>query len=173
MFYFFCNFGQLNGIALQNFSLSIYLTSMFHSNVFRLEILPLINDVLRQQISSLVFTWRLDLRSININKGIFVQSLMFNPVLRTLDFGVWTLDPGRWSLDVGLWTLDSKPWTLDSRQWTPDAERQTVDVKTLKFKTAQSFGNNGSISITSFLNSTSIKIFGYFRYENLSTFSSF
>ena len=173
MFYFFCNFGQLNGIALQNFSLFIYLTSMFHSNVFRLEILPLINDVLRQQISSLVFTWRLDLRSININKGIFVQSLMFNPVLRTLDFGVWTLDPGRWSLDVGLWTLDSKPWTLDSRQWTPDAERQTVDVKTLKFKTAQSFGNNGSISITSFLNSTSIKIFGYFRYENLSTFSSF
>ena len=154
MFYFFCNFGQLNGIALQNFSLSIYLTSMFHSNVFRLEILPLINDVLRQQISSLVFTWRLDLRSININKGIFVQSLMFNPVLRTLDFGVWTLDPGRWSLDVGLWTLDSKPWTLDSRQWTPDAERQTVDVKTLKFKTAQSLGNNGSISITSFLNST-------------------
>ena len=153
MFYFFCNFGQLNGIALQNFSLSIYLTSMFHSNVFRLEILPLINDVLRQQISSLVFTWRLDLRSININKGIFVQSLMFNPVLRTLDFGVWTLDPGRWSLDVGLWTLDSKPWTLDSRQWTPDAERQNVDVKTLKFKTAQSFGNNGSISITSFLNS--------------------
>ena len=154
MFYFFCNFGQLNGIALQNFSLFIYLTSMFHSNVFRLEILPLINDVLSQQISSLVFTWRLDLRSININKGIFVQSLMFNPVLRTLDFGVWTLDPGRWSLDVGLWTLDSKPWTLDSRQWTPDAERQTVDVKTLKFKTAQSFGNNGSISITSFLNST-------------------
>ena len=154
MFYFFCNFGQLNGIALQNFSLFIYLTSMFHSNVFRLEILPLINDVLRQQISSLVFTWRLDLRSININKGIFVQSLMFKPVLRTLDFGVWTLDPGRWSLDVGLWTLDSKPWTLDSRQWTPDAERQTVDVKTLKFKTAQSFGNNGSISITSFLNST-------------------
>ena len=173
MFYFFCNFGQLNGIALQNFSLFIYLTSMFHSNVFRLEILPLINDVLRQQISSLVFTWRLDLRSININKGIFVQSLMFNPVLRTLDFGVWTLDPERWSLDVGLWTLDSKPWTLDSRQWTPDAERQTVDVKTLKFKTAQSFGNNGSISITSFLNSTSLKIFGYFRYENLSTFSSF
>ena len=154
MFYFFCNFGQLNGIALQNFSLFIYLTSMFHSNVFRLEILPLINDVLRQQISSLVFTWRLDLWSININKGIFVQSLMFNPVLRTLDFGVWTLDPGRWSLDVGLWTLDSKPWTLDSRQWTPEAERQNVDVKTLKFKTAQNFGNNGSISITSFLNST-------------------
>ena len=160
---------------------------MFHLNVSRLEILPLINDALRKQISSLVFTRRLDLRSININKGIFVQSLMFNLVPRTLDFGVWTLDPGpwmldsgRWTLDVGvwtldsgLWTLDSKPWTLDSRQWTPDAERQTVDVKTLKFKTAQSFGNNGSISITSFLNSTSIKIFGYFRYENLSTFSSF
>ena len=48
-----------------------------------------------------------------------------------------------------------------------------MDVKTFKFKTVQSFGNNGSISITSFLNSTLIKIFGLFRYENLSTVYSF
>ena len=89
----------------------------------------------------------------------------------TPDTGLWTLDSGRWTLDVGLWTLDSEPWTLSSRRWTPDAERQTVDVKTLKFKTVQSFGNNGSIQITSFLNSTLIKIFGHFRYENLSIYS--
>ena len=48
-----------------------------------------------------------------------------------------------------------------------------MDVKTFKFRTVQSFGNNGSISITSFLNSTLIKIFGHFRYENLSTVYSF
>ena len=42
-----------------------------------------------------------------------------------------------------------------------------------KFKTAQSFGNNRAISITSFLNSTLIKIFCHLRYENLSTVYSF
>ena len=69
--------------------------------------------------------------------------------------------------------LDSGRWTLDSGHWTPDAEYWTMDVKTLKFKTVQSFWNNGSISIISFLNSTLIKIFGHFRYENLSTVYSF
>ena len=91
----------------------------------------------------------------------------------TLDAGLWTLDPGRWTLDIGFWMLDSEPWTLNSRHWTPDAERWTVDVKTLKFKTVQCFGNNGSIQITSFLNSALIKIFGHFRYENFSTVYSF
>ena len=42
-------------------------------------------------------------------------------------------------------------------------------MKNLKFKTVQSFGSNGAISITSFLNTTLIKISGHFRYENLST----
>ena len=83
------------------------------------------------------------------------------------------LDSGHWTLDSRGWTLEYWHWTLDSRHWTPDAERWTVDVKTLKSKTVQSFGNNGSISITSFLNSTLIKIFGHFRYENLSTVYSF
>ena len=48
-----------------------------------------------------------------------------------------------------------------------------MDVKTFKFKTVKSFKNNGTISITSFLNSTLIKIFGHFRYENLSAVYSF
>ena len=48
-----------------------------------------------------------------------------------------------------------------------------MDVKTLKFKTVLGFGNNGAISITSFLNSTLIKTFGPFRYENLCTVYSF
>ena len=63
--------------------------------------------------------------------------------------------PGPWTqdLDAGLWTLDS--------------------VKTLKFKSIQSFGNNESILITSFLNSTLIKIFAHFKYENLSGVYSF
>ena len=76
----------------------------------------------------------------------------------TLDSGVgrWTLDSGRWTLDAGLRALNTRLWTLK-----------------LKLKTVQSFGNNGSISITSFLNSTLIKIFGHFRYENLSTVYSF
>ena len=33
--------------------------------------------------------------------------------------------------------------------WTLDAERKTVGVKSLKFKTFQSFGNNGAILIKS------------------------
>ena len=71
-----------------------------------------------------------------------------------------------------LWTqeLYTGLWTLDSERWSVEAELlQTVDYKTLKFKTAQSLRNNGAISITSFLNCTLIKIFGHFRYENLST----
>ena len=63
----------------------------------------------------------------------------------TLDVGPWTLDSGSWILDVVLWTLDSEFQTMNSLRWTPDIERQTVDVKTLKFKTVQSFENNGSI----------------------------
>ena len=69
----------------------------------------------------------------------------------------WTLDSRRWTLDAGLWTLDSERWTLDAERWT-------LDVKTLKFKTVQSFGNNGVISITLFLNSTLITIFGHFSH---------
>ena len=65
----------------------------------------------------------------------------------TLNAGLWMLDPGRWTLDAGLWTLSAK---------------------TLKFKNIQRFGNNGSTSITSFLNSTLINIFDHFRYENFS-----
>ena len=97
----------------------------------------------------------------------------------TLDarVGRWTLHAGvgLWTLGAGLWTLDPGRWTLEAGHstWTLDAERLTVDFKTLKFKTVQSFGNNGSISINSFLNSTLIKIFGHFRYENLSTVYSF
>ena len=85
-----------------------------------------------------------------------------------VDFGrkSWTLDSGCWSLNPGRWTLDAGHWTLD-------AERQTVDINNLKFKTVQSFGNNGAISMTSFLNSTLIKIFAYFSHENLSTVYSF
>ena len=41
-----------------------------------------------------------------------------------------------------------------------------MDVKNLTFKNIQRFGNNGSISIISFLNLTLINIFGHFRYEN-------
>ena len=93
----------------------------------------------------------------------------------------WTLDPrvGRWTwtLDDGLWTLDSGLWTLDSGLWTLDAGLRALNTRLwalkLKLKTVQSFGNNGSISITSFLNSTLIKIFGHFKYENLSTVYSF
>ena len=48
-----------------------------------------------------------------------------------------------------------------------------MDVKTLKFKTVHSFENNGSVSITSFLNSTLIKTFGHFRHEDSSTIYSF
>ena len=48
-----------------------------------------------------------------------------------------------------------------------------MDVKTLKSKTVYSFENNGSVSITSFLNSTFIKTFGHFRHENLSAIYSF
>ena len=66
-----------------------------------------------------------------------------------------------WILDSGLWTLYSGLWS-----WT-------LDVKTLKFKIAQRFGNNGAISMTSFLNFTLVKIFSHFRYENLSTVYSF
>ena len=62
---------------------------------------------------------------------------------------------------------------LEAGRWTLDAGRQAVDVKTLKFKTVQGFGNNGVISITSFLNFTLIKISGHFRSENLSTVYSF
>ena len=78
------------------------------------------------------------------------------PVLWTQDLGAgfWTLDSGPWTLDAGLWTLDSGLcalnlglWTLVSGCWTP--------------------------FITSFLNSTLIKIFGHFRYEHLSTVYSF
>ena len=77
----------------------------------------------------------------------------------------WTLDArvGRWTLDSGRWTLDAGLRALNTRLW----------ALKLKFKTVQSFGNNGSISITSFLNSTLIKIFGHFKYENLSTVYSF
>ena len=82
---------------------------------------------------------------------------------------LWTLDPGLWTLDSRFWMLD---WMLNC--WTSGiAECYTVGVKTLKFTTAQSFGNNRSISITSFLNSTLIKIFSHFRCENLSTIYSF
>ena len=93
----------------------------------------------------------------------------------------WTLDArvGRWTwtLDDGLWTLDSGLWTLDSGLWTLDAGLRALNTRLwalkLKLKTVQSFGNNGSISITSFLNSTLVKIFGHFKYENLSTVYSF
>ena len=67
----------------------------------------------------------------------------------------WTLDPRRWIPGPGLWTLEAKLWTLDAGLWMWNAS-----CKTLKFKTVQSFENNGNaaISITSFLNSTLIKI---------------
>ena len=75
-----------------------------------------------------------------------------------LNSGCCTLDTGLWKLDSGLWMLDlnTRPWALDTGRWTFDAE------------TVQRFGNNGAISITSFLNSKVIKIFGHFRYENFS-----
>ena len=126
----------------------------------------------------------LKINSVSINK-ILVTKFFTMKVSQNLNLaqrnswtldarvGRWTLDAGLWTLDSGRWTLDTGLWTLDSGRWTPDAERQTVDVKTFKFRTVQSFGNNGSISITSFLNSTLIKIFGHFRFENLSTVYSF
>ena len=49
---------------------------------------------------------------------------------------------------AGVWTLDNGLYTLDTGHWTLDDERLTVDVKTLKFKIVQSFGKNGSISVT-------------------------
>ena len=64
------------------------------------------------------------------------------------------LDSGRWTLDAGLWTPDPGRWTLDAECFTVDAECQTVDVKTLKFKTVQSYENNETISITSFFQAT-------------------
>ena len=48
-----------------------------------------------------------------------------------------------------------------------------MDVKTLKFKTVKSFGNNGAMLTTSFLNFTLIKISGHFSHENLSKVYSF
>ena len=72
----------------------------------------------------------------------------------TLNVGLWTLDSGCWTLDAGLWMLDSGCWTLDAGRQTVDAECQTVDVKNLKFKTAQSFENNETISLTSFFQAT-------------------
>ena len=105
----------------------------------------------------------------------WTQELDAGLCTQELDSELWALDSERWTLDAGPWTLDPGRWTLDAGHstWTLNAERLTVDFKTLKFKTVQSFGNNGSISINSFLNSTLIKIFGYFRYENLSTVYSF
>ena len=85
----------------------------------------------------------------------------------------WTVDPGCWTLNAGLWALNPGIWTPDAGLSTLDSVRWTLEVKTLKFKTVQSFGNNGFISITSFFNSTLVKIFGHFRYENLSTVYSF
>ena len=89
--------------------------------------------------------------------------------------GLWTqeLDAGLWTLDCKHQTLHAGLWKLISETWTPDAERQAVDVKTFTFKTVQSFGNNGSMSITSFINSSLIKIFGHFRYEKFSTVTHF
>ena len=106
------------------------------------------------------------LQTPELDAGLWI----LNSGLWTPHFGRRTLDSGRWAPDSGLSTLDSEPWMLDSRRWTPDAECQTVDVETLKSKPVQIYG---SISITSFLNSTLIKIFGHFRYENLSTVYSF
>ena len=105
----------------------------------------------------------------------WTQELDAGLCTQELDSELWALDSERWTLDAGPWTLNPGRWTLDAGHstWTLDAERLTVDFKTLKFKTVQSFGNNGSISINSFLNSTLIKIFGHFRYENLSTVYSF
>ena len=110
--------------------------------------------------------------------GLWTQELdaglwMLDSGLWTLDSGLWTLHSGHWTLDSGRWTLDSGRWTLNSGRWTLDAELRTLNARLWKSKTVQSFGNNGSISITSFLNSTLIKIFGHFRYENLSTVYSF
>ena len=48
-----------------------------------------------------------------------------------------------------------------------------MDFKNLTFKTVQSSGKNGAVSITSFLNSKLIKIFGHFWYENVSTVDLF
>ena len=99
---------------------------------------------------------------------------------RTLDAGLWTLDSGRWTLDTGYWTLDAglwalhdRIWMLDSKLWTLDSGRWPLDVKTLKLKNIQCFGNNGSILITSFLNSTLINIFCHFSHEIFSVAYSF
>ena len=69
-----------------------------------------------------------------------------------------------WTLDarVGRWTLDTGFSTLCAGHWTMAAQRQNVDVKDLKFKTLQRSGNNGAISITSFLNS----LIGYANPKN-------
>ena len=83
-------------------------------------------------------------------------------------FGRWTVDAGLWKLDPRLWALDARRRTLDSRRWTLDAELWTLDlglwmldagfwtldVKTLKFKTIQTFENNEAISITLFFQAT-------------------
>ena len=110
--------------------------------------------------------------------GLWTQELdaglwMLDSGRWTLDSGLWTLHSGQWTLNSGRWTLDSGRWTLNSGRWTLDAELRTLNARLWKSKTVQSFGNNGSISITSFLNSTLINIFGHFRYEHLSTVYSF
>ena len=110
--------------------------------------------------------WVLDTELWTLDAGLW----KLDARLWTLDSGLWTLDAGRWTLDTGLWTLNPGLWTLDAGLRTLNAR---MDVKTLKFKTVQSFGNNGSISITASLYSILIKIFGHFRYENLSMVYSF
>ena len=85
----------------------------------------------------------------------------------------WPLNARLWTLGSGLWNLNSGFWILDHRLWTLVAERETVEVKTLRFKTVQSFEKIGAISITSFLNSTLIKICDHFKSKNLSMVYSF
>ena len=107
---------------------------------------------LSRQLYIFIFNEKIFLLSKNFviqRKYIYIQSKY------TAYRNSWTLDAR-----AGCWTLDTGRWTLNS-------------VKTLKFKSIQSFGNNESILITSFLNSTLIKIFGHFKYENLSTVYSF
>ena len=102
---------------------------------------------LSRQLYIFIFNEKIFLLSKNFviqRKYIYIQSKY------TAYRNSWTLDAR-----AGCWTLDTGRWTLNS-------------VKTLKFKSIQSFGNNESILITSFLNSTLIKIFGHFKYENLS-----
>ena len=107
---------------------------------------------LSRQLYIFIFNEKIFLLSKNFviqRKYIYIQSKY------TAYRNSWTLDAR-----AGCWTLDTGRWTLNS-------------VKTLKFKSIQSFGNNESILITSFLNSTLIKIFGHFKYENLSGVYSF